>query len=175
MTHEQYLELCRLHPYYKGRWGYYSAAIEILKREGPAQVLEIGPAQVPLVEGAQLMQFPKASPHVRGPAATYLWDAGQTPWPVGTKRYDAAVALQVWEHLGGRQKQAFAELRRVSRFAVLSFPYRWKAKKDAVHYNIDDATVADWTLGHPTEDRLTVPDDDVPTLLRLVCSFRFGG
>src|SRR5688572_10992156 len=122
MTHEQFLELREKHTYYKGRWGYYSAAMEILKREGYTNVLEVGPAAVPMVPGSQIMQSPKASPHVRGEPATYLWDAGQAPWPIGNKRYDAVVALQVLEHLGDRQS-AFREMRRVARFAVLSFPY----------------------------------------------------
>ena len=177
MTHEQYLELCQQHPYYKGRWGYYSAAIEILRREGFAapDVMEIGPAMVPLVAGSQVMRLDKPSPHVRSPAPTYVWDVRQTPWPIGDKRYAAAAALQVWEHLDGRQSAAFAELRRVARFAVLSFPYKWTCPKDPVHHGIDDARIAAWTMDHPTRDRLVVPDDDVPKLLRLVCSFEFGG
>lgn len=174
MTREQFNELCTLHPYYRGRWGYYAAAISILERENVREVLEIGPALVPLVPGSQTMQFHKASPHVRVAAPTYLWDAGQTPWPIGNKRYEAAIALQVWEHLQGRQQQAFAELRRVSRFAVLSFPYKWKETKEAAHHNITDETVAAWTLHHPMKDRLVVPDDESPKLLRLVCSFAFG-
>ncbi|HEX8910839.1 MAG TPA: hypothetical protein VF796_00670 [Humisphaera sp.] len=173
MTREQYLELCQRNPYYKGRWGYYAAAADILKREGITNVLEVGPAAVPIVPGSQLMMSPKASPFLRGEPPTYLWDATQTPWPIGTKRYDAAVALQVLEHLGERQREAFKELKRVSRFVVLSFPYRWNAPKDPVHHNIDDAKITRWTMGAPMKDRLVIPDDESPKLLRLVCSFAF--
>jgi hypothetical protein len=177
MTRDQFLELCRQHPYYKGRWGYYSAAIEILRREGfePADVLEIGPAMVPLVAGSQVMRLGRPSPHVRTPAPTYVWDARQTPWPIGDRRYAAAAALQVWEHLDGRQPQAFAELRRVARFAVLSFPYQWHCPNDPVHHGIGDEQIARWTMDHPMRDRQVVPDDDVPKLLRIVCSFEFDG
>jgi hypothetical protein len=173
MTREQYLALCQKHPYYKGRWGYYSAAADIIKREGFTQVLEVGPAAVPLVEGAQLMVYPKASSHVKGDPATYLWDAMQTPWPIGAKRYDAVVALQVLEHLGEKQRDAFKEMRRVARFAVLSFPYRWNTPKDPIHHNIDDTKITRWTMNLPMVDRIVVPDDESPRLLRLVCSFRF--
>jgi hypothetical protein len=177
MTREQYLDLCQQHPYYKGRWGYYAAATEILEREAPAaaDVLEIGPAMVPLVSGSQLMRLDKPSPHVKAAAPTYVWDVRQTPWPIGDKRYAAAAALQVWEHLDGRQPAAFAELRRVARFAVLSFPYKWNCPNDPLHHAIGDDQIAAWTLAHPMRDRLIVPDDDVPKLLRLVCSFEFGG
>ena len=175
MTEDQFQELCQLHPYYKGRWGYYSAAIEILRRGGFAagDVLEIGPAMVPRVAGSQVMRLYKPSPHVKAPAPTYVWDARKTPWPIGDKRFAAAAALQVWEHLDGHQAQAFAELRRVARFAVLSFPYKWQCPKDPVHHNIGDEQIAAWTLNHPTVDREIVPDDEVPKLLRLVCSFSF--
>ena len=175
MTKKQYLELTAQHPYYKGRWGYYSAAIGILRREGfsGGDVLEIGPAMVPLVKGSQLMRLPQPSAHVRVPSPTYVWDVRQTPWPVGDGRYAAGVALQVWEHLGDRQPAAFAELRRVARFAVLSFPYKWHCPKDPIHHGIADETIARWTLNHPTGDREVVPDDEVPKLLRLVCSYRF--
>lgn len=176
MTRQQFDELCRLHSYYRGRWGYYSAAMSILEREGGREVLEIGPAAVPLVPGGQVMQFHKASPHVRVASPTYVWDATKTPWPIGDKRYDAAVALQVWEHLQGKQREAFAELRRVARFAVLSFPYRWRGSKDksAAHHDVTDETIAAWTLGHPMKDRIVVPDDESPKLLRVVCSFAFA-
>ena len=129
---------------------------------------------VPLVAGCQVMRLDKPSPHVKVPAPTYVWDARQTPWPIGDKRYAAGAALQVWEHLDGKQAAAFAELRRVARFAVLSFPYKWNWPKDLVHHNIDDERIAQWTLNHPMKDRLVVPDDEVPKLLRLVCSFSFG-
>jgi hypothetical protein len=177
MTHEQYLDLCRQHPYYKGRWGYYSAAIEILRREGfaPGDVLEIGPAMVPLLPGSQVMRLSHPSPHVRSPAPTYVWDARKTPWPIGDGRYAAAAALQVWEHLGGRQREAFAELRRVARFAVLSFPYQWNCPNDPIHHAIGDEQIARWTMDLPMRDRVIVPDDDVPKLLRVVCSFDLGG
>ena len=178
MTQEDFKQLCNLHPYYQGRWGYYAAAIEILRRERRTDsdghdVLEIGPAMIPLVAGCQVMQRPVVSKHVESNSPTYLWDAGQTPWPIGTKRFAAAAALQVWEHLQGRQKEAFAELRRVSRFAILSVPYRWHCPADPVHHNITDETIAGWTQNHPMRDRIVVPDDLAPKTLRLVCSFAF--
>src|SRR5688500_11902516 len=169
MTREQFDRLCKLNPYYRGRWGYYSAATEILRREGfgerGREVLEIGPAAVPLVAGSQVMQFHKASPHVRTESPTYVWDAAQTPWPIGAGRYDAAVALQVWEHLRDKQREAFAELRRVARFAVLSFPYKWRGGGDARHA-VTDETIAGWTLGHAMKDRVVVPDDESPKGVR---------
>ena len=128
---------------------------------------------VPIVKGCHVMRLPNPSPHVRVPAPTYVWDARRTPWPVGDKRFAAVVALQVWEHLDGKQPAAFAELTRVARFAVLSFPYKWRCPTDPIHHAIDDDVIARWTAGHPMKDRAIIPDDNIPSLRRIVCAFAF--
>jgi hypothetical protein len=175
MSKRQFQELCELHPYYKGRWGYYSEAIDMLLRRevAPADVLEIGPAMIPLVAGSQVMRLEKPSPHVMAESPTYMWDARKTPWPIGDKRYGAVVALQVWEHLDGRQREAFQEVKRVSRFAVLSFPYKWQCPHDPVHHNIAEDMIAKWTHNHTPRRMAIIPDDESPKLLRIVCSFVF--
>ena len=80
----------------------------------------------------------------------YLHDATKIPWPIIDKEYDMFIALQVWEHLLGKQKEAFREVMRISRMAILSFPYMWDCPKDNAnypeHHMIDEKIIADWTL-----------------------------
>ena len=47
-------------------------------------------------------------------------------------KYDLFVALQVFEHLRDRQREAFREVRRVARHAIISLPigWRWTARPD---------------------------------------------
>jgi hypothetical protein len=41
---------------------------------------------------------------------------------VADNAYDLFVALQVFEHLGTSQREAFREVRRVARHAIISLP-----------------------------------------------------
>ena len=76
---------------------------------------------------------------------TYLWDARNTPWPIEDKKYDLFIALQVWEHLGDKQGDAFREVMRISRMAILSFPLGWNCPGDC-HHNITKEKISEWTL-----------------------------
>ena len=66
------------------------------------------------------------------------------------------IALQVWEHLGNKQSRAFREVMRISRSAVLSFPYDWDCPKGNAnypeHHRIDEELIGDWTLGVRPKD-----------------------
>lgn len=147
-------------PYYRGRWPYYEVAIAMARRAAPngGTVLEVGPHKLSLVTGADTMD---SNPCVR---PTFVWDAGKTPWPTRT-HYTLAIALQVWEHLRGRQGAAFSELARIADAAVMSFPYRW-ATGDTDHDGIDDARIAEWTLGCASVEHTQVTG-------RLVVRFQF--
>ncbi len=148
--------------YYEGRWDYLKEAIGIIQRERPRHVLELGPGGLPLVKGSDTMD--------RGwffPTLTYRHDATVCPWPVGDKQYDLFVALQVWEHLDGRQREAFSEVMRVARAAVLSFPYKWSRSGD-FHDGIDESVIAEWTLH-------TEPVEVRRVARRIMYFFRFSG
>lgn len=141
--------------YYQGRWAYFSEVIDILKsQKGINKVIELGPSFLPVVKGCDIMLKPEIDtwgrPIVKSPKE-YLHDATVTPWPVQDKEYDVFIALQVWEHLVGRQKEAFSEVMRISKMAILSFPYLWDCPKDNAnypeHHMIDEKIISDWTLG----------------------------
>lgn len=57
-------------------------------------------------------------------------NATEKPWPIANKQYDLFIALQVWERLDNKQSRAFREVMRVSRAAILSFPYLWDYPRD---------------------------------------------
>lgn len=151
--------------YYRAdRWHYYAAAGRIVERLAPDSVLEIGPYLVGLVPGADTMDM------LSGLAPAFHRNAGDVPWPIESGRYDLLVALQVWEHLDGRQQQAFQEARRVARNVLLSFPYLWDCPADPVHHAIDDERIREWTCGVEPAERIVVQEPGGERgLRRLIC------
>ncbi len=128
-------------PYWRGRWEYLSVAAEFARDlPGVQKVLEIGPYTQPLVIGADTMDR-RVWPGGHEP--TFPHDATKTPWPIADGAYDLIVALQVWEHLTGFEREAFGELVRVARWAILSLPWGWPG--DNTHSGIDWPTVNEWT------------------------------
>jgi hypothetical protein len=155
MTHEDYKELLKgsLGRYYEGRWEYFKEVIEIIKSENIESVLEIGPAQEPIVKNCDVMIKPEDDMWGKpkdGFSKQYFHDATEKPWPIKDKQYDLLLALQVFEHLDNKQNRAFREVMRVSRMAILSFPYMWDCPKDnanyPAHHLIDEELIGDWTL-----------------------------
>ncbi len=140
INYEDFRKLEAVHPYYANRWKYLSAAAEWVKELNPGSVLELGPNRLPLVKGSDTMDRINVLPGL-----TYHHDASMLPWPVKKKPYDLFIALQVWEHLGAAQKAAFQEVMRISRAAIMSFPYKWPAGHGC-HSEIDDDVIASWTL-----------------------------
>ena len=138
------------------RWAYYKVAIDLAMSERPKRVLELGPYKLPLFHDCDVMDI---RPEL---GAKYEHDGNITPWPVADKFYDVFLGLQVWEHLDYdppfSQRRAFEEVRRVSRCAILSFPYLWHRPKNQRHHMIDSATIESWTNGHrPSIRPIMVP------------------
>lgn len=165
ITREEYDALAELVPYFAKRWGYLSRAGEMLRELGPLERgLEIGPGPT---EGESFLRGGQTL-DMRG-APTIRHDAGVVPWPIADNAYDIVVALQVWEHLEGRQRDAFRECLRVARFVMLSFPYRWKTKNET-HRMITRAKIEEWTCSVPPMRTVLVRDP--PHRMRLVCLWR---
>jgi len=140
--------------YWDNRWEYISYVISILPEV--EKVLEIGSNGVPIVKDCDTMDI------VQFDGLTYLADARE-PFHFKNKEYDLLIALQTWEHLyddekhsiGSRQKEAFKEVQRVSKEAIISFPYKWtvRMRKDDCHYNIDEEKIAEWTGNLPYKSK----------------------
>ena len=128
--------------YYSARRYYIQKAAEWAGEIDPRSVLELGPYRLAIVPAGDTMD--RSAGLTADP--TILHDATVIPWPIADGAYDLFIALQVWEHLGASQAAAFAEVRRIARAAILSFPYRWNMPGDC-HHGIDESRVALWTCG----------------------------
>ena len=168
ITYEEYCRACSGQRYLHRRWRYYHPAIEMACRLAPQRILEIGAAYLPLFNGSDTLDIGETY------EPTYLHDAGAAPWPIKTNSYDLVIALQVWEHLRGRQREAFEELRRCTRYAILSLPYRWR-HSNAWHNGIDDARVREWSGGWPWTESITVPQLPIHRRRRKIYLFDFTG
>lgn len=140
--------------YYLGRWVYLQEVIKMINEIKPDSVLELGPALFTVVKNADIMRKPETDDwgipsEIR--SREYLHDATKTPWPVDDKKYDLFIALQVFEHLVDSQIQAFQEVKRIARYAILSLPYKWNCPTDNAnypeHHMIDENTILGWTKG----------------------------
>lgn len=140
------------------RWLYMSYVIDQLKRLKVRQsrLCEAGASGMPLSSESYRMDYPRYDLNV-----VPFWPSD---WPADSRDvrrisdnfFDAFIALQVWEHLD-KQAEAFREVMRISKYAILSFPYKWPRGKghDKRHVGIDDRVIARWTCGvRPIEKKL---------------------
>lgn len=170
---QEFKELEKIHPYYSGRWPYFKEVINILKKEQFNSVLELGPGRErkTIVHDSDIMDFNfKSSPFIK-----YNWDATKIPWPIEDSKYDLFIALQVWEHLGNKQKEAFREVIRISKMAVLSFPLNWDTAGD-IHHGITKEKISEWTLRIKPIKKIKVPALSKNTRLnrsRIIYFFKF--
>lgn len=140
MTKIDFDKLREQDTYWHGRWPYLKEVIDILKNEQFNSCLELGAKESSIVKGSDKMDI------VEYEGLKYLHDAKKVPWPIENKQYDVVIALQVFEHLRDKQKEAFIEIIRCSKMAILSFPYKWNVPDDPMHHNIDEETIKTWTL-----------------------------
>jgi len=149
---------------WNNRWGYHKAVVNMLKDVQFDRVLELGCNAVSIVNDSDCMYIGGMFPQKRHIENKYEHNAIDTPWPMADKQYDLFIALQVWEHLGGRQsgnhQKAFAEVMRVSKMAILSFPYKWIARrakdKNKGHADINNEIISQWTLNAEPFKQLVV-------------------
>lgn len=148
LTHEIFLERVKNSnsDYWKEgasyRWEYMSYVIERAKKLGAEKIIEAGASGMPLNDRSYLFDYPLHDLNV----IPYHMATDTGGIFIGDKQFDLFIALQVWEHLD-KQQEAFAEVMRISKSAILSFPYKWGRGHDARHQGIDDKKIADWTLG----------------------------
>ena len=116
-----------------------SAVIDILKEICPddTKLIEAGTSGMPLSDKSFLYEYPE-------------YNLDVTPFKINGSRienyqFDCFTALQVFEHLDN-QSMAFAEVMRIAKSAVLSFPYKW-TWGNARHKGIDGKKIEKWTCG----------------------------
>jgi hypothetical protein len=163
LTKKRCLEIGENHPYYKGcyRWEYWKIVIYYLTIIDPKSCLELGAKiQSLVVDGDRIGKSKEEKPE-------YLWNAMDVPWPLKDKQYDVFIALQVWEHLKGKQRSVFKEVARISNWAILSFPYKWGGNSS--HSKINKRKIQEWT--HPYSFFIK------PKIIknkRIICIFNFS-
>jgi hypothetical protein len=135
-------------PYYKNRWGYMSMALveagRLIKHRDLTSALELGAPVRPIIVGAHVMDNTMRPVYDTSvPATTH--DATVVPWPFADKTFDLFLALQVFEHLKDRQPEAFREVRRIARHAILSLPIDWVMENPRnCHHMISHERVLSW-------------------------------
>jgi len=130
-----------------GRWKYMYFVVNELKRFNPQTILELGAYQINLTDISDNMDLKLDRIDVNNlKNKTYVQDAIDLPWNILDKHYDVFVALQVFEHLKNeKQSEVFSEISRISKNAILSFPYKWNCPSNITHHNITDETIRKWT------------------------------
>lgn len=132
---------------YKSRWEYMSVVIDELKIIDPKNILELGSYQINLSSDSDNMDRNIKYVDIDNlNNTTYIQQAQELPWDISDKKYDIFVALQVFEHLENTQSKVFDEIIRISKYAILSFPYKWKCEDiNNCHHNIDEKIISKWT------------------------------
>lgn len=149
INYDEYKEKVEENSYFKNRWEYFSVVIEEANRMTPKSVLEVGAAGFPIFPDCITLDVEKKY------NPTICQNAEIIPWPFLDKQFDLFISLQTWEHLGKRQVEAFTEVRRVAKSAILSFPYKWTGVEvDDIHYNLSEKDFSVWTHGLPHREIL---------------------
>jgi hypothetical protein len=141
-------EVVEAFPYYRGRWGYISAALAqaglLIRDHDVVTALELGAPVRPILIGAHVMDN-KARPELDPTVPITIHDATVAPWPFGDKSFDLFIALQVFEHLRDRQPEAFREVRRIAKHAIISLPIDWEMDDPKnIHHRIPEERVLSW-------------------------------
>lgn len=162
LTHQAYLNrIANMNSKYwnegkKYRWQYMSYVIDALQIMGAKKTIEAGASGMPLNSDSFLMDYPEYDlnkiPYKIIISEKIKIQSGEmekitevySPY-AKDKYFDCFIALQVWEHLD-RQEDAFREVMRISKAAILSFPYKW-TWGDKRHRGIDGKKIEKWTCG----------------------------
>lgn len=140
LTEQAFIDKSKNNSYWEDRWDYMKVAISKLEDMKAVSICEAGTGGIPLNSDSNLMEKDKKNLINKHGIE---WDLNTTPYPFKDKQFDCFVALQVWEHLS-MQLKAFKEVERISRHALISFPYKWTAG-NAMHNNIDKSKILEWT------------------------------
>jgi hypothetical protein len=144
----EFEDMAAADPYYKGRWRYTSVALaeaaRLIARDDVRTALEVGAPVKPALTGAHVMDVRRhkgIDPNVE----LTIHDARKLPWPFEDKQFGLFIALQVFEHLGTSQPEAFGEVRRVARHAIISLPIDWDMRDPKnIHHMIPEERVLSW-------------------------------
>ena len=155
------------------RWEYIHVVLSQLKVMKPKTILELGSNNINLTTFSDNMCLKKDDIDVENMMnRKYIQDALKMPWKaIRKKQYDVFIALQVFEHLRGKQAEVFKQIQRVSNTAILSFPFEWEYA-DFIHTGITKNTINKWTCGMRPEEIIVLGDN--PNRRRAIYIFKFN-
>ena len=99
----------------------------------------------------------------------FVQDATKLPWNFKDKEYDVFVALQVLEHLNPNQNEIFEEIKRISKYSIITLPYKWNTPSDKIHNMTDDVIIKKWTNNELPYKTLVV---GIPSRLRIMLCYK---
>jgi len=131
--------------YYQHRWSYISKVIDILNIQSIPfnSCIELGCHLFSISKNGDTIDI---NPECK---TTYCFDANKCPWDIEDKKYDLFIGLQVLEHLDNHV-EVFKEIKRISKYAIISLPYKWSSLKYNCHNNIDENVIYRWAQQHPS-------------------------
>ena len=179
LTKEKYFEKIKSsHGYWKKaqrRWEYFEYVINFLKENKLEKILELGSFGINLTSKSDNMDLNiKFIDKDNINNKIYLQDAKNIPYDIRDKYYDAFIALQVFEHLGESQSLVFNEIKRTSKCAILSFPYKWNCPGDVSHHMITKEKIKEWTNNEiPYKIKYFFDYNKKILLIRVVYIFKF--
>lgn len=145
-------DYCIKYYLHSNRWKYISIVIDELKKINPNKILEIGAFKLNLTSISDNMDLKIEYIDIDNiDNKKYIQNAEKLPWNIPDKYYDVIIALQVFEHLN-KKIEIFEEIKRTSKYAILSFPYKWNCPNDIIHHNIDDKIIGEWVKNTKPEN-----------------------
>jgi len=131
---------------YERRWEYIDEVLKELEIINPSSAIEMGTAGISLMNFSDSMDIDEQHIDKDNNTKKYIFDCTITPWNIKDKKYDIFVGLQVLEHLSPNQIEVFKEIKRISKYAIITLPYKWKMKDTTnCHHMIDDDIINLWT------------------------------
>ena len=88
-------------------------------------------------------------------------------WDIPDKHYDLVIASQIFEHLEGHQLFTFNEIKRVSKKAIITIPYKWNSPNDKMHHNITTDHFDKWTDNFMFNEQYAVRCNNLLRLFRI--------
>jgi len=155
------------------RWIYMWPVIVELRKLNPNTIIELGAYKINLTNISDNMDLEYDFIDIDNlNNKIYIQDATKLPWNIPDKYYDVFIALQVFEHFeNNNQGNVFNEVARISKNAILSFPYKWESKSDMSHYMIDEKIIAKWTNNITPDKIITV--NSLKPHRRIVYTYKF--
>lgn len=158
---------------YEGRWIYLNKVIEEIEIIKPKTILELGANKINLSTFSDNMSLSVNDIDLDNKNnKTFIKDATIVPWSeIKNKEYDLFVSLQVFEHFEGKQKLVFNEIKRISKYAILSFPYKWNKPDDYMHHNLNENVINYWVNDEIPEKIIYIKKPD--NRKRVIYVFKF--